>query len=122
MTIWEKAVLNMQKGVQKLTATAATFSERAKAEIAIVRLRVKIDNIQEQIDDHHRTIGRKLEALRNSNTLPKLSDHLLHDEDIAAALSELIDRKSEMEDLLTEMRNEQDIFRAATKAGEEKSA
>ncbi len=45
VTIWEKAVLNMQKGSRKIAAAAAVFSERVKAELTIVRLRIRIDEV-----------------------------------------------------------------------------
>ena len=48
MMIWEKVMSNMQKGSDKLMAAAATFSERVQAELNIVRLRIRLDNVQER--------------------------------------------------------------------------
>ncbi len=67
MTIWEKAVLNMEKGTRKLAVAAAIFSEWAKAELAIVRLRIRIDEVQAGIDELHRQIGRKVMDLKKQD-------------------------------------------------------
>lgn len=119
MTIWEKTILNMQKGANKITAVAAVFSERVKAEIAIVRLRVRIDETQALINEQYQTIGRKVETLKNSGSMPKSSEQLLKDEDISVALQELIARRMEIEELKNEIRSEQEVFKPASKHTEE---
>ena len=119
MTIWEKAVLNMQKGVQKVSLVASLFSERVKAEIAIVRLRIRIEEIQDRIDELHRTIGLTIVELIKSNEIPKSTEDLLKHEIIAASLTGLVDRKKEIEDLKIEMKNEQDAFKPMTKLPED---
>ncbi len=111
MTIWERVVLNIQKAVQRISLVAATFAERVKAEIAIVRLRIRINDIQAQINELHRTIGRTVVELIESNTAPKAAEQLLKQESIATALNELAERKKEMEDLKKEMQSEQDAFK-----------
>jgi hypothetical protein len=119
MTIWEKAVLNIQKGVQRLSVAASTFSERVKAEIAIVRLRIRINDIQTQIHELHRTIGRTVVDSMHSNEMAKAAEYLLKQDSIVAALNELAERKKEMEELKQEMMREQDAFRPAEKGPEE---
>jgi hypothetical protein len=119
MTIWEKTVLNVQKGIQKISVVAATFSERVKAEIAIVRLRIRIDDIQAQIDGLYRTIGRTIVDLMQSDQVPKTTEQLLKHESIVAALSDIAERKKEMEDLIAEMKREQDAFRPMTNQPED---
>ena len=119
MTIWEKAVLNMQRGVQRISMVASTFSERMKAEVAIVRLRIRIEEIQAQIDGLHRTIGLTIVDLIKSNEMPKSTEDLLKHENIAVSLIELAERKKELEDLNVEMKNEQDAFKPVTKLPED---
>jgi hypothetical protein len=119
MTIWEKAVLNMQKGVQRISVVASTFSERVKAEVAIVRLRIRIEEIQAQIDGLHRTIGLTIVDLIKSNEMPKSTEDLLKQENIAVSLIELAERKKELEDLEIEMKTEQDAFTPVTKLPED---
>jgi hypothetical protein len=46
MTIWEKAVLNMQRGSQRISVAAVLFSERVRVEIAVVRLRIRINEVR----------------------------------------------------------------------------
>ena len=119
MTVWEKAVLNIQKGVQRIALVASTFAERVSAEIAIVRLRIRINDIQAQINELHRTIGRTVVDLIQSNAAPKAAEQLLKQEKIAAVLSELTERKKEMQDLKNDIQSEQDAFKPAAQNPED---
>jgi seryl-tRNA synthetase len=119
MTIWETAVLNMQKGSRKVMAAAAVFSERVKAEIAIVRLRIRIDEVQARIDELYRTIGRTTVELRNKGLMPETAEQLFAVDEITAALNELATRKKEIEDLLFEIKHEQDAYKPAAKPTED---
>lgn len=119
MTIWEKAVVNMQKGTQKLTAAAGVFSERVKAEMAVVRLRIRIGEIQTRIDDLYRAIGRRVVDLKNKNEMPMASAELLMDEDLTAAVNELAQQKKEIEELKNELKDEQEALKPAAKQTEE---
>jgi seryl-tRNA synthetase len=119
MTIWEKAVVNVQKGLQKINTFSAFFSERMKAEIAIVRLRIRIDEIQTQIDELYRTIGRRVVDLKNRGEIPKASEQLLRDEDVVSSMNELVEQKKEIEDLLNEIKIEQEARKPAPKQKED---
>ena len=121
MTIWERTVLNMQKGTQKLSAAAAVFSERVKAEIDIVRLRIRMDEARSRIDELHRTIGKTVADLAKSGMMPKATDRLLETEELVSALSELSEREKEIEELKSGIRNEQDAFKQAKKQAEDKA-
>jgi hypothetical protein len=121
MTIWEKAVLNIQRGVQRVTIAAIVFSERVRAEIAIVRFRIRINEIQARIDELYQGIGRKVVALSKTDAMPKTTEQLLQDLDIAAAREELFNREKEIEDLNHEIRNEQVPLKTAAKQGEDKA-
>jgi len=105
MNIWEKVALNMQKGSKQVATAAATFAERVRAEVAIVRLRLRMDEVSSRIAELHRTIGWKLVDLQKKNTLPKTTDQLLKDEDIVAAVVELADREQEIGELQEEIKN-----------------
>ena len=105
MAIWEEVVVNLEKGARKLAVTAATFAERVRAEITVVRLRLRLDEVQSRIDELHRTIGRKFADLSSKEAIPKAGEQLLRDEDIAAALAELEARKKDIEDLNAEIKN-----------------
>jgi hypothetical protein len=118
MTIWEKAVLNMQRGAQRFTATAVIISERLKAEITIARLRIRLDEVKSQVNEQYRIIGRRVVNLANGAALPRTSEQLVKDEEIAAAMTELEARKKEVEDLHHEIANEQAAFKASTKQEE----
>jgi len=120
MNIWEKVVLNMQKGSKNVAATAATFAERVRAEVAIVRLRLRIDEVSSRISDLHRTIGWKLVDLQKKDALPKTTDQLLKDEDIVAAIVELADREQEIDELNKEIKNIQTDFKTTIRQAEDR--
>jgi predicted nucleic acid-binding Zn-ribbon protein len=119
MNIWEKAILNMQKGSSKITVAAATFSERVKDELAMIRLRIRIDEVQARIDGLHRLIGRKVMDLKKQEALPKTMEQLLKVDDTMAAMTELADREQEIEELKEEMKNIRSEFKATTKEAED---
>ena len=115
MTIWEKALTNMQKGSEKLMATAATFSERVQAELNIVRLRIRVDNVQTSMHEEYQTIGRTIVELHNSAAMPKMAEQLLQDEKIATALVALTALEQELDKLQDEIKCEQSVYSQTTK-------
>jgi predicted nucleic acid-binding Zn-ribbon protein len=118
MTIWEKAILNMQRGSQRISISAALFADRARVEINIVRLRIRIDEVQERIDTLHQAIGRKVVNLTRGDALPETTGQLVRDEEIAAAMTELTDRKQEIEELRDMIVSEQASVKTARKQAE----
>ena len=112
MTIWEKAVLNMEKGTRKLAVAAATFSEWAKAELAVIRIRIRIDEL-------HRQIGRKVTDLRKQDALPKSTEQLMKDGVISVAMTEIAEREQELEGLKTEIKNIRTGYKTAVKQTED---
>jgi seryl-tRNA synthetase len=119
MTIWEKAILNMQRGAQRISVAAVLFSERVRVEIAIVRLRIRIDEVQARKNELYQIIGRKLVNLATGDALPKTSEQLVENEDISLAMHELVDRKQEIEELNDRIRSEQNLFKTAPKRKED---
>ncbi|HUI66712.1 MAG TPA: hypothetical protein VL087_00690 [Nitrospirota bacterium] len=119
MAIWEKVVVNLEMGAKKIAATASIFAERVKAELSIVRLRIRLDEVQNRIDELHRIIGRKVAGLSSSSAMPKAGEQLLKDEVIAAALAELNARISDLEELNAEIKNEQSAFKTEPEQKEE---
>jgi len=117
--IWEKVITSMQKGSDKLMAAAATFSERAQAELNIVRLRIRNDDVQERVNEQYRIIGHTVVDLNNSGSLPNLAEQLLQDERIAASLIEIAVLEKELDRLNDEIKNEASVFRPASKQTEE---
>ena len=115
MTIWEKAILNMQKGTQKLSAAAAIFSERVRAEINITRLRIRMKEVSSLIDEQYRIIGRRVLELKNADSLPRTADELVADEAITAAAAEIEARRRDFDDLQREIESEQDAFKPEQK-------
>jgi seryl-tRNA synthetase len=107
MNIWEKSILSMQRGTQRISIAAVLFAERVQVEIAIVRLRLRIDEVQARINELYQGIGRKVVNLSRGEALPATSEQLIRDEEIALAMHELTDRKQELEELNNKIRTEQ---------------
>ena len=118
MTIWEKAILNMQRGTKRISIAAALFADRVRVEINIVRLRIRIDEVQERIDAQHQAIGRKVVNLARGEALPITTEQLVKDEEIAAAMAELTDCKLEIEELRSTIVDEQATMKTAQKQAE----
>jgi hypothetical protein len=119
MTIWEKVIINMEKPAKKIAAGAAVFSERVRAEIAIARLKIRLDEVRSVVREQERLIGRRVLQLRKKDELPRTTDLLLRDEEIVMALAEITSREKDLEDIYSEIENEQASFRDAEKSREE---
>jgi len=122
MTVWEKTLINLQKGHGKLMAFAANASERVKAEITIVRLRLQIDDVKMTIGEHHRSIGSKLLEMKAQDALPPSFDLLFLNSEIAAHLEKIDKAQKDLEILLDDLRHESDALKTVSVPGEEKSA
>jgi hypothetical protein len=120
MNIWEKVVLNTEKGTKKVAAAAVTFAERVKAEVTIVRFRLRIDEVSTRIAELHQIIGRRLMELQKTDALPKTTDQLLKDDDIAAAIVELADREQEIKELSKDLKDTQTDIKVIVRHTEDK--
>jgi hypothetical protein len=119
MTVFDKVLINMHKGYERLKEIAAVFSERAKSELNLIRMRIRINGVQDGIDRLHRTIGRRVVDLRAKSALSKAEEQLLRDEEIVAAFTELVQMKKELEDLIAELKREQAEFTTVPKKTED---
>jgi hypothetical protein len=123
MTVWEKTLINLQKGYGKLMAFAANASDRIKSEITIIRLRIQIDELRDTIGGRHRSIGKKLLELRDGDALPASFDLLFSNSEIAAHLEKIDRAQKDLEILLDDLRHESDTLKTvSTPPGEVKSA
>lgn len=107
MTIWEKAILNMERGAKRISIAAVLFSERVRIEIALVRLRMRTGEVLDSIDELYQVIGRRVVNLARGDALPQTSEQLVRDEEIAPVMHELADRKQELEELNAMIKTEQ---------------
>jgi len=122
MTVWEKTLINLQKGYGKLMFFAANASDRIKAEIIIIRLRMQIEALRNAIGDHHRSIGKKLLEMKDNDTLPKSFDLFFSSSEIITHLEKVDRAQKDLEILLDELRHESDALKAVSVPDEEKSA
>jgi len=122
MTVWEKTLINLQKGYGKLMFFAANASERIKAEITVVRLRMQIEELQDTIGDHHRSIGKKLLNMKDNDALPNSFDLFFTNAEITAHLEKIDRAQKDLEILLDDLRHESDALKAEPGPDEEKSA
>jgi uncharacterized protein YfcZ (UPF0381/DUF406 family) len=122
MNLWEKTIFNVQQGYEKLTAFAAFFSDRMKAEINIVRLRMQQDEVQDQIRDQYSIIGKKLLEMRDNASLPASLELFFKNDDITAALEKIVSYEKHLENILDELRSEADAVKAAPSQKDEEKA
>jgi hypothetical protein len=122
MTVWEKTLTNLQKGYAKLASFAATFSDRVKAEITIVRLRMQIDGIQAKVHEQQQFIGQKLLEMKENDTLPGSFDLLFKNYEIASALEKIDRYQKDKEILLDDLQREAEVLKPAPAGHDERSA
>lgn len=106
MTVFDKVLINLHKGFEKLKYVAAIFSERVKVEISLVRTRIRMDTLRARMNELHAGIGRRLVSLRAKAALPESVEQLLGDEEISTALSELVQCEKDLEELSAHLRSE----------------
>jgi hypothetical protein len=122
MTVWEKTLTNLQKGYAKLESFAATFSDRVKAEITIMRLRMQIDGIQAKVREQQQFIGQKLLEMKENDTLPSTFDLLFKNYEIASAVNKIERYQKDREILLDDLRREADVLKPPLASNDERSA
>jgi hypothetical protein len=119
MTIWEKVIVNLEKGAKRLSAGAALFSERVRVEIIIAKLRIRQDDVTSLIREQEQIIGRKLVGLMQQDDLPRTTEELIKDEVIVTALAEIVARERDLEDIKKEIDAEQAPFKEKPQGGTE---
>jgi hypothetical protein len=122
MTVWEKTLINLQRGYAKLASFAAIFSDRVKAEITMVRLRMQIDGIQAKVREQQQYIGQKLLEMKENNTLPTTFDLLFRNNDIASAVDKIERYQKDREILLDDLQREAEVLKPAPASHDERSA
>jgi hypothetical protein len=122
MTVWEKTLINLQKGYAKLSSFAATFSDRVKAEITSVRIRMQIDGIQAKVREQQQFIGQKLLEMKENDTLPSTFDLLFKNYEIASAVDKIERYQKDREILLDDLKREAEVLKPAPASQDERSA
>ncbi len=113
MNLWETTLVNMQKGYDRLTLAAAVLSERVRAEINIVRLRMQIDEVQAAVREEQLAVGRKLLELREDDQLPESFDGFFGSDEIAASIEKIAVREKQLDNLLEDLEHESGALRKA---------
>ncbi len=106
MPLWDKTLTNLQKGHDKLMVLAQTFSERIKAEITIIRVRMQIDEVRDKVTVQHGIIGRRLIELRDTAALPQSFELFFKDGEVVSALEKIAQYERDLENLKDELRSE----------------
>jgi hypothetical protein len=122
MTVWEKTLVNLQKGYDRLMSFAATASERVKAEITIVRLQMQISDIRDKVGEQQRIIGQKLLEMKDGGSLPSSFDLLFRNGEISSALERIDRAQRDLEMLREDLRHAADGLKPAPPDSEEKSS
>ena len=119
MNLWETTVVNVQKGYDKLTLFAATFADRMRAEINIVRLRMQIDEVQAALRKEHEAIGRKLVEMREADSLPDTLELFCKSDEIAGSLSKIVRHEKALDELVDDLGHESGAVQQETPQSEE---
>ena len=122
MTIWESTLINLQKGHTRLMSFAATFSERARAEVNIMRLRIHIDGVRGKINEQQQLIGRKLLEMKEDDRLPRTWDLFFQLDDIASAMEQIERHQRDEEIMLDDLQQEAEVLKPSPARQEERSA
>jgi len=122
MTVWEKTLINLQKGHARLISFAATFSDRVRAEITIVRLKIQIDGVRDKVHEQQRFIGQRLLEMQEDETLPKTFDLFFKRDEIASAVEKIERYQKDREILLDDLQHEAEVLKPAPARHEERSA
>ncbi|MDH4162568.1 MAG: hypothetical protein OEW15_07740 [Nitrospirota bacterium] len=122
MTVWEKALVNMEKGYTRVTSFAGTLSERVKSDIAIIRIRMQMDRVQKAIGEQHRKVGERLLEQSTGGTLPANFAAFFKQGEIASLLERIAQLEKEADGLLEELSREADAIKAKPKQPEGKHA
>ena len=122
VTVWEKTLVNLQKGYDRLMSFASTVSERVNAEVTIVRLQMQISDIRDKVREQHRIIGQKLLEMKDGGSLPPSFEQLFRTDEIASALEKIERAQRELEMLREDLRHATDGLKPAPSGGEEKSS
>ena len=119
MAVGEKAITNLQRGYDRITAFAAVFSERMRAEVNIIRIRTQIDGVRRDIGEQHRIIGAKLLATRDEGTLPATIELFFSNDEVAASLKRITVLEKELENLQDELQAEAVTLKRAVRKDRE---
>ena len=122
MTVWEKTLVNLQKGYSKLMSFAATLSDRVRAEINIVRLKIQIDGVRDKVSEQQRLIGQKLLELKENDSLPRTMDLFFRLDEIVSAVEKIERYQKDQEILLDDLQHEAEVLKPASARPEERSA
>jgi len=122
MTLWEKTLVNLQKGYTKLMSFAATFSDRLRAEINIVRLKIQIDGVRGKIGEQQRFIGQRLLELKENDSLPRTVDLFFKLDEIVSAVEKIERYERDQEILLDDLQHEAEVLKPVPASHEERSA
>lgn len=106
MTVWEKALVNMEKGYEKLNSFAKNVSERVKSDINIVRVRMQMDELRKDIEKQHAVIGCRLLEQSDSGSLPSSFEGFFRQDDISAALEAIARLEKSLDGLEEELNKE----------------
>ena len=122
MSIWEKTLVNLQKGHARLMSVAATFSERVRAEVNIMRINIHLDGVRRKISDQQQLIGRRLLEMKEDDRLPRTWDLFFQLDDIAFAVEQIERYEKDEEILLDDLQHEAEVLKPPPAGQEERPA
>ena len=122
MTVWEKSLVNMERGYARLNSFAKNVSERVKSDINIVRVRMQMDELRKKLEKQHAVIGNRLLEQSESGSLPSTFELFFKQDDIAASLERIIKIEKDLDGLEEELNREAAAVASPSKKDEGKAA
>ena len=107
MTLFDRILINLHRGAERLKKGAALFSERLKFELSVIRMRIRIDAIRARVREQHELIGRKAADLGPADARNGSLESFFRDEEVRAALEEISALKTEIDDIVADLEREQ---------------
>jgi len=116
MTLFDRVLINLHRGAERLKKCAALFSERLKFELSVIRMRIRIDDIRTRIKELHAQIGRKAADLSGAEAQSGSLESFFRAEEVHAALKEIAALNKELDEIVADLvREQKEIIEAAKK-------
>jgi hypothetical protein len=122
MNLWETSLVNLQKGYEKLTLFAATFSDRVRAEINIVRLRMQINEVRKAVREEQLAVGRRLLEMHDDGTLPDTFERFFGNEEVAGSLEKIALHEKTLDNLIDDLESESSVLKLTRQKKDEEQA
>jgi hypothetical protein len=120
MTLFDKVLINLHRGFEKLKFGAVVFSERVRFELNVIRMRIRVNELRARAGELYARIGQKAAGFRDGEARPEFFEDFLKDDEVMAAIEEIAKLNKEIDEITADLaREEAEVAVTAKKDGEE---